>query len=447
MSFGRMGIRGVANRTVTAERVFELARAATAYWEADRVAIGRDTRTTGEMFDHVATAGAENVGATVDRLGVVPTPALQHYVETRSIPGLQITASHNPPDHNGVKLVGRDGSVLEPTAVEAVASLAEESVSAAAPESTGQSRTVESAADEYVESVVESVDRETIREAAPTVVVDPGNGAGALTSPALFRRLGCQVETLNAQPDGAFPGRDPEPVEDELTELLSFVASSDADLGIAHDGDADRVVFVDESGAFVDGNAAFAALAAAELDEGETVVTTCNASLRLRDVAEAAGGTVEYTPIGNTYVLSRTRELREAGVSVPIAGEGNGGIVYPAHRLGRDGGYVAARFLELLADRPASALLEPHRGYSFERENVPYDGESERAAIMERAEAWAASANGEETTLDGYRVDFEESWALVRPSGTEPYVRVYAEAKTPQEAAELANSVRRRVEE
>ena len=255
------------------------------------------------------------------------------------------------------------------------------------------------------------------------------------------------METLNAQPDGAFPGRDPEPVEDELTELLSFVASSDADLGIAHDGDADRVVFVDESGAFVDGNAAFAALAAAELDEGETVVTTCNASLRLRDVAEAAGGTVEYTPIGNTYVLSRTRELREAGVSVPIAGEGNGGIVYPAHRLGRDGGYVAARFLELLADRPASALLEPHRGYSFERENVPYDGESERAAIMERAEAWASAADGEHTTLDGYRVDFEESWALVRPSGTEPYVRVYAEAKTPHGAAELAKSVRRRVEE
>jgi phosphomannomutase/phosphoglucomutase len=447
MSFGRMGIRGEANVTVTAERVFELARAATVYWEAARVAVGRDTRTTGEMFDHVATAGVENAGTEVDRLGVVPTPALQRYVETRSIPGLQITASHNPPDHNGVKLVGRDGSVLEPTAVDAVASLAEEGAPTAPPESTGQSRTVEGANDEYVESVVESVDREAIREAAPTVVVDPGNGAGSLTSPALFRRLGCQVKTLNANPDGAFPSRDPEPVEAELSELLSFVATSDADLGIAHDGDADRVVFVDESGAFVDGNAAFAALAAAELDDGETVVTTCNASLRLRDVAEAAGGTVEYTPIGNTYVLSRTRELREAGVSVPIAGEGNGGIVYPAHRLGRDGGYVAARFLELLADRSASDLLEPHRGYSFERENVPYDGESNREAIMERAEAWAASADGEHTTLDGYRVDFEESWALVRPSGTEPYVRVYAEAKTPQEATELAKSVRQRVEE
>ncbi|MFW5963315.1 MAG: phosphoglucosamine mutase [Natronomonas sp.] len=446
MTFGRMGIRGAANRTVTAERVFEFARAATVYWEADRVAVGRDTRTTGDMFDHVATAGAENVGAAVDRLGVVPTPALQRYVETRSIPGLQITASHNPPDHNGVKLVGRDGSVLEPTAVEAVASLAEAGVEAVAPESTGQSRTVESVAEEYVQNVVESVDRETIREAAPTVVVDPGNGAGALTSPTLFRRLGCQVETLNAQPDGAFPGRDPEPVEDELTELLSFVASSDADLGIAHDGDADRVVFVDEFGTFVDGNAAFAALAAAELEEGGTVVTPCNASLRLRDVVDGVDATVEYTPIGNTYVLSRTRELRKAGVSVPIAGEGNGGIVYPAHRLGRDGGYVAARFLELLANRSASDLLEPHRGYSFERENVPYDGESEREAIMERAEAWASTADGEHTTLDGYRVDFEESWALVRPSGTEPYVRVYAEAKTPREAAELAASVRRWVE-
>jgi phosphomannomutase/phosphoglucomutase len=441
-----MGIRGAANETVTAERVFELARAAATYWEADRIAVGRDTRTTSEMFDHLATAGVENVGVAVDRLGVVPTPALQHYVETRSIPGLQITASHNPPDHNGVKLIGRDGSVLEPSAVDAVASLAEAGAPTAPPESTGHSRPVEGATDEYVESVVESVDSEAIGEAAPTVVVDPGNGAGALTSPTLFRRLGCRVYTLNAQPDGTFPGRNPEPVEDELTELLALVAASDADLGIAHDGDADRVVFVDETGEFVDGNAAFAALAAAELEAGDTVVTTCNASLRLRDVVAAAGGTVEYTPIGNTYVLSRTRELREQGISVPIAGEGNGGIVYPDHRLGRDGGYVAARFLESLADRPASELFEPHRGYSFERENVPYEDETEREAIMQRAEAWAASADGEETTLDGYRVDFEESWALVRPSGTEPYVRVYAEATSQRAAAELANSVRRRVE-
>jgi phosphomannomutase/phosphoglucomutase len=272
-----------------------------------------------------------------------------------------------------------------------------------------------------------------------TVALDPGPGAGAETSPELFGDLGCRVVTVNAQPDGRFPGRDPEPVPDSLGDLRALVGAADADLGVAHDGDADRAVFVDERGEAVSGDAAFAALAAAELDAGDVAVSAVNASGRLVDAVEAAGARLELTPVGSTHIGSRVRELRAAGERVPIAGEGNGGVFFPERRLSRDGAYTAARFLELLADAPASEVLAPHADYHNVRETVRYDGAAERAALLDAAEEYAAAAaDAEVTTIDGHRLDFGDGWVLARPSGTEPLVRVTAEARDPDRAAELA---------
>jgi len=353
-----------------------------------------------------------------------------------------VTASHNPPEYNGIKLVGPDGAGLPVEQLERVeAVMDDESFTAADWRGVGDSRDVEGVAGEYVADVLAAVDRERVARADLTVAVDPGHGAGARTSPWLFRELGCRVVTVNAQPDGRFPGRDPEPVATNLGDLQSLVRAADADLGVAHDGDADRAMFVDERGEPVEGDAALAALAAAELESGDVAVSAANVSDRLVDVVEDAGARLELTPIGSTHITSRLRELRADGEHVPVAGEGNGGIYFPDYRLARDGAYTAARFLELVAEEVTSEAVAPYTGYHNVRESIRYGSDAERAALLEAAAAYADEQDARTTTIDGYRLEFGDGWVLVRPSGTEPLVRVYAEAREPARAEELAEGM------
>ena len=445
--FGSSGTRGLANVALTPEFVVRVAKAAGTAWGADRVALGRDTRTTGPMLADAAASGLASVGADVDRLGVVPTPALQAYAAAEGVPGLMVTASHNPPPYNGIKLVGDDGVELAVAAMERVEeTFLAEAFEAAAWDAVGRSRRVEGAIERYRAGVREAVDREAIVGADLTVAVDPGHGAGALSNPDLFRELGCRVVTVHAEPDGRFPGRDPEPVEGNLADLEALVRAAEADVGVAHDGDADRAIFVDETGTYVEGDAALAALAAATLEAGDVTVSAVNVSQRLVDVAEAAGARLELTPIGSTRIVTRIRELRDAGESVPVAGEGNGGVIFPGYRLARDGAYTAARFLELCAERPASEVVAPHADYHNVRVNLDYDTEAERTALLEAAERYAREADAELTTVDGYRLDYGDAWVLARPSGTEPLVRIYAEARDAGRAEALADEVRQRLE-
>ena len=438
--FGSSGTRGRVTAELTPDFVLRVAAAAGTVWGADRVALGRDTRLTGPMLANAAASGLASVGADVDRLGIVPTPALQAYAAREGIPGVMVTASHNPPAYNGIKLVGADGVELSVERLEAVESaLLDDDPAHATWDRTGTDRSVESARRTYREELLSAVDREAIAAADLTVAIDPGHGAGALTSPEFFRALGCDVRTVNAHPDGHFPGRDPEPVAANLADLGTLVRATDADVGIAHDGDADRAIFFDETGSYVEGDATLAALADAVLEAGDTTVSAVNVSQRLVDVAEANDAALELTPIGSTRIMTRIRELERAGKRVPVAGEGNGGVIFPDYRINRDGAYTAARFLELITDRPASEVLEPYDGYANVRRNVEYDDEAERATLVEAAGEWAHGADGDVTTIDGYRVDFGDAWVLARPSGTEPVVRVYAEAHERDRASDLAD--------
>ncbi|APE94572.1 phosphoglucosamine mutase [Halodesulfurarchaeum formicicum] len=438
--FGSSGTRGRVTEELTPEFVLRVAAAAGTVWGADRIALGRDTRLTGPMLANAAASGLASVGADVDRLGVVPTPALQAYAAAEGIPAVMVTASHNPAPYNGIKLVGADGVELSIERLEAIESvLLDGSQTHAAWDRTGTDRRIEGARRRYREELLAAVDREAIAGADLTVALDPGHGAGALTSPDFFRELGCSVRTVNAHPDGHFPGRDPEPVAKNLGDLGDLVRATDADVGIAHDGDADRAIFFDEHGEYIEGDATLAALADAALGPGDTTVSAVNVSQRLVDVAQSSGADLELTPIGSTQIMTRIRELQSAGETVPVAGEGNGGVIFPAYRINRDGAYTAARFLSLLVDRPASEVVEPYDGYANVRENVHYADEAERATLVEAAGEWARNADGEVSTIDGYRVDFGDAWVLARPSGTEPVVRVYAEAREASRARELAD--------
>ncbi len=438
--FGSSGVRGVANEELTPELVGQIARAAGTVWDADRVAVARDTRTTGRMLADAVSSGLASVGADVDRLGVIPTPGAQAYARRESVPAVMVTASHNPPEYNGIKLVGADGVELAVADLERVEAVIEEgSFDDAAWNEVGREYDVEGGRRNYVREVLDAVDREAIAAADLTVALDPGHGAGALTSPEVFRRLGCRVITVNGQPDGHFPGRDPEPVPENLADLGRLVRATDADVGIAHDGDADRAIVFDERGEYVEGDAALAALAAAELEAGDTTVSAVNVSQRLVDVADEVGADLVLTPIGSTYIVTRIRDLLVEGRSVPVAGEGNGGIFFPDYRLARDGAYTAARFLELVADRPASEIVAPYGGYHNVRRNVSAADPDERAAMLDAAERHAREADADLDTTDGYRLDYGDAWVLARPSGTEPLVRVYAEARDPERARSLAD--------
>ena len=442
--FGSSGIRGVVNAEFGPDDALAVAQAAGTELDADRVAVARDTRATGEMLVNAVASGFASVGVSVDRVGVVPTPGLQAYCERESLPGLMVTASHNPPEYNGVKLVAADGVEFSREGLENVEErLLADGAEPVTWDETGDTRRVEAARERYVTDLLSAVDRRAIADADLTVALDPGHGAGSLTSPDFFRRLGCGVRTVNAQPDGHFPGRNPEPVEETLGDLQRFVRATDADLGVAHDGDADRAIFVDETGELLAGDATFAALVANAVEAGDTVVSAVNASQRVVDVVESAGGDLSLTPIGSTFIVTRIRELQAQGETVPVAGEGNGGVIFPRYRIARDGAYTAARFLELLADSaaPASEVVADYDGYANLRRNLSYDDEADRAAMLAAIEEHARGADVDVTTIDGYRLDYGDAWVLARPSGTEPVVRVYAEARSADRARDLADGM------
>lgn len=440
--FGSSGTRGVVGDTLAPGFVCDVARSAGTVWGAQRVALARDTRRTGRLLANAAAAGLASVGADVDRLGVVPTPGLQAYCETQQIPGLMVTASHNPPEYNGVKLVDDDGVELSVESLERVEGrLLAETAADAKWDATGTDRDIGNARERYVSALLDAVDRERIAAAELTVALDPGHGAGALTSPDILRELGCEVRTVNAQPDGHFPGRNPEPVRENLHDLARLVRTTDADIGVAHDGDADRAIIVDETGGHVEGDAMLAALAAEELSAGDVFVSAVNVSQRLVDVVDAVDARLELTPIGSTHIMSRIRELQAGGGRVPVAGEGNGGVVFPDYRLARDGAYTAARFLELITDTSARDVVAPYDTYENVRLSVGYETEGERDAIVSAAAERAHEADAELTTIDGYRLDYGDAWVLARPSGTEPLVRIYAEARDGARAEELARGM------
>ncbi len=447
--FGSSGIRGVALRYLTPELVLDIAKAAGTTWDADRVAVARDTRTTGELFANAAASGLAAVGCDVDRLGVVPTPAVGQYCESAGVPCVLVTASHNPPEFNGIKLVGDDGVELSVDVLERIERrVLDDDYDHTDWHGAGTTTRVEGVVDDYAAQLIDAVDREAIADAGLTVAVDPGHGAASTSSPRIYRELGCDVVTVNATPDGHFPGRESEPVPENLTALSRLVATGEADVGIAHDGDADRAVFVDESGAVIDGDTSFAALADAALNPGDAVVSAVNVSQRLVDVCADNDADLELTPIGATNIITRTRELYAEDVHVPIAGEGNGGVFFPPYRLSRDGAYIGAKFLELLAaaDGPASEVVAPYTDYHFVRVNVEYDDGDEREDMLSAARAYVETSAATPNTTDGYRLDYGDAWVLVRPSGTEPKIRIYAESADADRAERLAEEMRHAVE-
>ena len=260
--FGTNGIRGIVNQDITPEFALKIGASIGTFFNGGNLIVGRDGRSSGPMLMNAIISGITSAGVGVIDIGLAPTPAVQYGVRrTDTCGAVVITASHNPPEFNGIKVVGDDGIELPRKDEEVIEEIYfNETYKRTSWNELGSIQKDESLLDIFIEGVVEKANGDIIKEANLKVVVDPGNGVGALVTPYLLRELGCDVITINAQVDGNFPGRKPEPTPKNLMDLAKTVKALGADLGVAHDGDADRVIFVDENGVIHWGDVSFALL-------------------------------------------------------------------------------------------------------------------------------------------------------------------------------------------
>jgi phosphomannomutase/phosphoglucomutase len=259
-----------------------------------------------------------------------------------------------------------------------------------------------------------------------TVVVDPGSGPACLTTPRILTEMGCRVLTLNGIMDGTFPGRMPEPSSEGLKELAELVVSSGAAFGVAHDGDADRAVFIDEKGRFIEENREFALIAQHICHQKKgTVVTPVSTSLIVEMVVKKEGCTITYTPVGSIYVARTMRSLMEKGDKVIFGGEGNGGLIFPDHQFCRDGGMTAAMMVFILAStgQQLSTLVNALPRRSMIKDKIRT---SHGAQVLESLKKIYSQESLDLT--DGVKILRKDSWALVRASGTEPIIRIIIDA-------------------
>ncbi|MDS0258447.1 phosphopentomutase/phosphoglucosamine mutase [Haloarcula sp. S1CR25-12] len=442
--FGTAGIRGRVDERVTPELALRVGRAAGQ--DGNEFVVGHDGRVTSPALADGLASGLVSAGVDVVRVGQVPTPALAY--ASRGRRGVMVTASHNPPTDNGLKLFV-DGREYGDEAEGRITERVEAGVDTAAWDRWGDSKP-ETVLPLYRDAVADYARQHGGGPERLTVAVDCGNGMAGVATPQVLRELGAEVVATEANVDGHFPARGSKPTPDTLAQFRSFVAEAGVDLGFAHDGDADRIVVVDDEGGIVHEDTVVAMLAEhytrASDAADPVVVTTPNASGRIDERVRAAGGRVERVRLGALHE-GIARERREAGsddevTEVVFAAE-PWKHVHPAFGGWIDGVASAAVLTRLLAaeglGRRRAAITErPYRKVSVD---CP---DSHKPAVMAALESALPDAfpEGDVATEHGVRLAFSDgSWALVRPSGTEPYVRLYAESDDVDALAERVREV------
>jgi len=441
------GMRGIVGKDLTPELVARHAAALGAWACAQgkpSVVLGRDARTSGPMYSRAAAAGLMSVGAEVIDVGLVPTPTVQLAVEHHHAGGgLILTASHNPIEWNALKFVGPDGIFLDGAAGDVVRALAERGPERTGWEGVGGYREDRDALTRHLDQVMAlpMLDLEAIRGRRFTVALDCVRGAGGVAIPPLLARLGCRVNAINVETDGKFP-RPPEPLPENLGDLGRLVRATRADIGLAVDPDVDRLALVDERGEPIgeDYTLAFAVRAVlgggAEGQRGRgagetpVVVANLSTSLVVEDAAREAGATFIRAPVGEANVARTIAESRAV-----IGGEGNGGVILPSLHIGRDAPVGVALILHLLAKtgKQVSELVGAAPRYTIVKAKVPRGNDLGPVYAGLTRQFPEAQAD----TRDGLRLSWRDRWVHVRPSGTEPIVRLIAEAPDRDSAERL----------
>ena len=438
--FGTFGVRGIANEKITPEFALKIGMAFGTLLKREQpdkelwVVVGRDTRVSGEMLKNALISGLLSVGVNVIDVDIAPTPAIQFACRYFGVDGgAVITASHNPPEYNGIKLLEPNGLGLKKEREAIVEELFfKEEFDRAKWYEIGRLEKKDIIRP-YIDAIKSKVDVKAIKKRKPFIVVDTSNGAGSLVLPYLLRELGCKVVSVNAHPDGHFPARNPEPNEENLRGFMKMVKALGADFGVAQDGDADRSVFIDENGNFIQGDKTFALVVKAMLQEhgGGLVVTTIATSHIIDELAKQYGGKVLKTRVGD-LVVSRAL-LEHNGL---VGGEENGGVIFPDHVLGRDGAMTVAKIVEIFAKSGKKFSELINELPKFYQVKTKRHIEGDRHAIVGKVAKIAEQKGFRIDTTDGTKILFDDGWVLVRASGTEPIIRIFAEARSEEKAKE-----------
>ncbi|MEA2053756.1 MAG: phosphoglucosamine mutase [Candidatus Thermoplasmatota archaeon] len=438
--FGTNGVRGVTNKDMTVELALKLGKSIGTFFKGD-IVIGADTRTSNEMLEDAVIAGLLSTGCNVFDAGMISSPALQYHVkESDKKGGVIITASHNPPEFNGIKVIDGDGTELGKEKEDKIEDIYfNEKWGAAEWNKIGNVYKIE-ATETYIDAVLSKVDVDAIKRKGFTVVLDCGNGAGCVAEPYILSKLGCRVITLNAHPDGTFPGRNAEPIKENVGELMNMVRECGADAGIAYDGDADRAIFIDERGEYVYGDKTLAIISAYMVErKGGKIVTPVSTSSCVEELVRKKGGEIVYTRVGSPIVARKMIEI-----DATFGGEENGGLIFPSHQYCRDGGMASAAILEIMAlkDKKLSELAKEVPEYHLVKIKVKCDSKKKQEIM----DAFIKNEDGNVDLTDGAKIYLKDAWVLVRPSGTEPIIRIYAEGKEIETARRLANEYKEKLE-
>jgi len=427
--FGTSGIRGIYGRDVTEELAGKIANV----FAERTLAVGRDLRKSGVPLSRAVVEGAQEAGSDIIELGIVPTPTLALATSKHACRGIMVTASHNPPEYNGLKLIEAGKEIGKDMEKEVV--MRYNGARKGAPEKGGLVHD-SSVLDGHKAMVTQLVDTATIARKRPKVLVDC-NGAAAVITPYLLTDLGCRVTSLNASTE-CF-NRPSEPSAENLAYLSELVRRTGADFAIAHDGDGDRCAVIDDEGGMLPLDVQLAIMITHELEgsRNKRVVSTVEASLVVRDVVENAGGRMEITPVGSTYVGDR---LEATGAL--FGGEPCGEYIYAAGVHVPDAVLAAAKFAEIFCRKgPLSELRKHYKQNFMVREKFQAKGKNAAMAGIKKA----VDASGIEGTVrsdDGIRVDENDGWFLIRASGTEPIIRLTMEYKTKEKLGEREKELR-----
>ena len=435
--FGTSGIRGVINVDLTPMLALDVGLAVATYTDAGKIAVGHDTRISCPMLEHSLVSGLLAGGSTVYRLGLTPTPLLAFLTrEFKANAGVMITASHNPPEYNGIKLFNADSMAYDERQQNQIEEIIRNKGFRRPSWQNIGTTTSQDESHRYLEAVQKTVKLEKKWR----VVLDPGCGATCHIAPALFRMLGCEVMAVNAQPDGFFPGRSPLPEAEFLQQLCQMVKSFHADIGIAYDGDGDRMVAIDENGALAPFDQILAAFASHTVREnkGGIVVTNVEASMCFERMVEPYGGEIVRTKVGDVHVAAAIKRHKAV-----FGGEPSGAWIHPQHHFCPDGVLSSILLLKILEEKnkSLSSLVSEVPHYPIIRRGVtcPNDVKPEVMENLESSLPALFPETREESTIDGVRLTLKKGWILIRPSGTEPLVRLTVEAESEVMAREIMN--------
>ncbi|MHA1959672.1 MAG: phosphoglucosamine mutase [Candidatus Thorarchaeota archaeon] len=428
--FGTTGVRKIYGTEFTLDMAMKLGKALGSHVREGTVLVARDARTTGKMVADAFSAGVMSTGVSVKRAGIIPTPTLAFMTRHGGFAsGVMVTASHNPPEYTGLKFWSSDSTGYTSEEESKIAEFYfSENFKSAAWDGLGETSEIDNAAEQHMRAIISECDIDLIKSGEFKVVVDPGNGAACVLTPYLMRRIGCGVITINGQLDGHFPGRKSEPEEESLGDLIRAIQQTGANLGIAHDGDSDRVVFVTETGEVIRGDRVIALLASEMLEgsENKIVVTTVDSSKALDDTVKNLGGMTMRTPVGDIQVAVKVKES-----SAVLGGEAAGVFILPEFHFAPEPFLTACRILEMMArhGRSLGDLISEIPVYPLLKAKIDCQNDRKDTVMKVLAEELPRGLIDvkEVLTVDGLGLSMKDGWVLVRPSGTEPVIRITCE--------------------